>query len=83
MSILNRLFPKRKSKENIEAHEVVEKKTNEAQDVLKSIQAKVEQTANEIDAERKRSNREIAIKAKQLRDVAQEIAIIAAGGRTS
>lgn len=81
MSILNRLFPKRKSKENIEAHQVVEQKTSEAQDVLKSIQAKVEQTANEIDAERKRSNKEIAIKAKQLRDVAQEIAIIAAGGK--
>lgn len=81
MNIIDRIFPKKKSKENIEAHAVVEEKQNEAQNILKDIQIKMENTAREIEIEQARANKEMGKKVKKIRDVAQEIAIITAGGK--
>lgn len=76
MNILNKLFPKKKSPENIEAHKVVEKKTQEAHDVLNEIQGKMLQVATDIESERKRTNKEMSRKVKEIRDVAERIAIV-------
>lgn len=80
MSFWSNLFPKKKSKENIEAHKVVEKKADEAQGLLEDIQGKMEEAAKEIDTERLRTNKIMNQRAKTIRDIAQQIAIIT--GRT-
>lgn len=79
MSFIAKLFKNEKSKENIEAHEVVEQKSAEAHDILNEVQGKLLQITNEIEAERKRSSIEMEKSVKQIRDAAQQIAIVTGG----
>lgn len=76
MNILNRLFGKKISKENIHAHEVVDQKAGEAHDILNEVQSKLIQITLEIENDRQRSNKDLANKVKTLRDVAQQIAVV-------
>lgn len=76
MNFLSNWFPKKPSKDSVEAHKVVDKKAGEAQNILREVQKKMEQTANQIDEDRKRTNKEMARKVKEIRDVASQIAVV-------
>lgn len=79
MSILNLLFGKKRSRENVEAHVVVEQKNKEAVNVLNEVTGKLVQVTGELEKERVRSNNEMRQKIKEINDVAKKIAVATGG----
>lgn len=63
------------SKENVQAHVVVEEKSQEAHDILNEAQGKLMKISKEIDSESKKTTRELERKSKQIKDVAHQIAV--------